>query len=121
MSEELRRIHRNGLRTHTAQVLYARLCRERRKNYGTLDSAAEIIIYNAATLEDIMNDLRADIEKKGTVETVRNGRQKFMKPNKSVFELTRVAERQARLCAKLGTGGGTAPAGETDPDGLDDF
>ncbi len=120
MSEELRKIHREDLRTHPARLLYTRLCRERKRDFGALDGATETIIYNACVLEDTMAGLRADIKTRGEVETIVNGRQHFKRQNKSVYELARVAERQTRLLSRLNRAGPEA-AGDEEPDGLDEF
>lgn len=124
MGEILRKAHKASLTTDIAKKTYDSRCREWRAAHGgKLGEHAEITIYSIAALEDTKAALRADIEKRGAMETIHNGRQSFARPNKSIAELTRVMERQERISARLNREGGkiTSAGGEEEAETLDDF
>lgn len=126
MSEGLRKMHREALKTPEAQGAYAAMCREYKRAMGALNNHAELIIYNIAALEDAKVAYRTDLDTRGVIVTVENGRQKFRKPNRSQVELERVMDKQARLSARLGMVGGRGAGGEAAGDAareetLDDF
>ena len=125
MNAELQKIHIESLKNKTALLTYRSMCRDYRKDRGTLTSHAELLIYNIAYLDDLMESLRTDLSAHGTVKTVKNGRQEYSQQNKSIGDLSRLMERQARLIARLGLkkndGEGAAGDGETVEEGLDNF
>ncbi|MEA4928577.1 MAG: hypothetical protein VB104_07865 [Candidatus Limiplasma sp.] len=122
MGAELRKIHRESLKRRTALLTYDGMCRERKRLTGQLTEHAELIIYNIAQIEESMEALREDIRKRGEVVQVVNGRQTYCQQNKSLYELTRLAVRQASLSAKLGMAAGNEAAGEEETvEGVDDL
>ena len=123
MNAGLQKIHKTSLKSTTAQLMYGSMCREYKRDHGALNDHAELMIYNIANMEDLMSSLREDIARNGTVKTVNNGRQHFTQPNKSVADLTRLMERQARLSARLGMAAGTTDtAGDGEPgESVEDF
>ena len=123
MSADIRRAHKEALQGKAARRAYDSMCRDYRARRGELNPHAELMIYNIAQLEDYKAAYQQDIATRGVVVPVKNGRQTFVRPNKSVAELEKLMERQARLSARLGMVKDTAaPAdGDDGKETLDDF
>ena len=109
-----------------AQALYDAICSQYERAFETVTDSAEALIYDIALTDQIKRRLLTDIEKRGAVDTFRNGRQTVIRENKSVVQAQRLMEQQRRNLAELGLTPGAKrkkePAGDEDgEDDGDDF
>lgn len=83
------------------KAYYERIAEQYRQTHGELTPAADGVIQTAALLEMLKEKARADIASKGLRETVRNGRQAFLRENKSLGQLLKLSTSQAALLQTL--------------------
>lgn len=118
-NEALAARHMESLRNEASRELYERLCAACEMREGGLAAADQDMIFDACVAEDIKNDLRADIVRRGIVYTVRNGRQEFKKENGSVSQLRAYCETQRKLFSELRVTPAKRGAEETAGDDFD--
>lgn len=108
-----------------AQAMYEALCGQFGQMYGSVTDSAKALIYDVALAEQIKRRLMSDIEKRGAVETYRNGRQTVIRENKSVVQMQRLMEQQRKNLSELGLTPSARrkreAAGDSDPEDGDDF
>ena len=101
INEALKKWHMDTLHSDCARNLYDRLCAACERRPGGMTDADQDLIYDACFMEDVKADLRADIQRRGVVATVRNGYQEFKKDNKSVTQLRSYMDSQRKILAEL--------------------
>lgn len=102
MDSTLRDQHIAALRTDAAKAMYDRTlarCAERPMGVSPTD---QDIIYDLCAAEDVCQELRADIARRGVMVESRNGRQTYKKENPALARLCRYGEYQRKIRADLG-------------------
>ncbi len=87
---------------------------------GRLDNSTRRLADDLALLEEVKQNLMADIKSRGVVEWFTNGKQEMWRENKSVAAVYKAVEQQRKLQAELRL----TPASGLRPDGareLDEF
>lgn len=125
MNDETKTLQPKPITDPAAQALYDALCVQFEQGFGSVTDSAKALIYDVALADQIKRRLLSDIEKRGAVETFRNGRQTVMRENKSIVQMQRLMEQQRRNLAELGLTPGARrkkeTAGDGDPEDADDF
>ena len=101
VNEELKEWHLKQLTTSCAQALYARLCAACDSRPGGIRDCDQDLIFDACVTEDIKEELRRDIRRRGVVTMTRNGGQQFAKENKSVALLRGYQDSQRKIYSDL--------------------
>ena len=84
-----------------AAAMYERLCAACAKRPEGLSDQDQMLIAYIAILEQLKQQLYADIRKRGVVEDFRNGRQRMMRDNKSVQHVRMLMDQQRKHLAEL--------------------
>lgn len=84
-----------------AAAMYERLCAACAKRPEGLSDQDQMLIADIAILEQLKQQLYADIRKRGVVEDFRNGRQRMMRDNKSVQHVRMLMDQQRKHLAEL--------------------
>jgi len=107
-----------------ARLLYMRLRAQYMGRYGEIIESVQHILSDIAYQEQVKTAFKADIATRGAVEKVHNGRQQFIRGNKSITEITRLAESQRKLLGELRlttASGKIEPVEDNDADDGDAF
>ncbi len=101
MNEDLRNRHMLTITEDNAIELYDRLCLACDKREGGITDADQMIVADAARMEQMKQALLADIAERGVGEERYNGRQKYYQENKSVAQLRAYMEQQRKHLSEL--------------------
>ncbi len=80
---------------------YDRIVAQFEATHGALTEAAKGMIERAARLELLAAKASGDLDAKGLKETVRNGRQAFLRENKSLGQYLKIIGQQTSLLQAL--------------------
>jgi len=98
MNQQLREICKQQVTNDSALTLYDSLCAQ----LGPmLTNGAQHIIGDIAVLEQFKQDLYADIKKRGSVASFKNGKQEMSIVNKSGPQIRQYMEEQRKLLGEL--------------------
>lgn len=98
MNQQLREICKDQVTSENALALYDSLCAQLGQN---LTNGAQHIIGDICVLEQFKQDLYADIKKRGSVASFKNGRQEMSIVNKSGPQIRQYMEQQRKLLGEL--------------------
>lgn len=93
----------DSLRDEKARAMYGALCDEYLRAHGVeeIPDSSLSLISDVCMMEQVKAKLLEEIEKRGPVEHVRNGRQEYWKPNGAIAEYNRLSGSQRRNLAEL--------------------
>ncbi len=93
----------DNLRDEKARTMYAALCDEYHHTHGVeeIPDSSLALIRDICVMEQVKAKLLEEIDRRGPVEHVRNGRQEYWKPNGAIAEINRLSGSQRRNLAEL--------------------
>ncbi len=93
----------DNLRDEKARTMYAALCDEYLHTHGVeeIPDSSLALIRDICVMEQVKAKLMEDLDRRGPVEHVRNGRQEYWKPNGAIAEINRLSGSQRRNMAEL--------------------
>ncbi|MEG1891358.1 MAG: P27 family phage terminase small subunit [Clostridia bacterium] len=101
MNAEIRAQHLQNVTDAHAIEMYDGLCADYARQYGAVSNAAQSIIADVAVMEQTKRELNNDIEERGVMVTVYNGRQQFHQENKAIQAARALAEQQRKHLSEL--------------------
>lgn len=93
----------DNLRDEKARTMYVALCDEYLHTHGVeeIPDSSLALISDICMMEQVKAKLLEEIDRRGPVEHVRNGRQEYWKPNGAIAEINRLSSSQRRNLAEL--------------------
>lgn len=101
MNTELRDMHMKSIEDPAAVSMYEMLCDACEGRDGGMTDPDQMLIADAARLEQTKQILIADIRERGIGQERKNGRQTYYQENKSVAAVRGVMEQQRKLLSEL--------------------
>ncbi len=91
------------LRDEKARTMYVALYNEYLHTHGVeeIPDSSLALIRDICVMEQVKATLLEELDRRGPVEHVRNGRQQFCKPNGAIAEINRLSGSQRRNLAEL--------------------
>ena len=117
MNEALKARHMATITDENAVELYNRLCAACESREGGMTDADQMIVADAARMEQMKQALLADIAERGVGKEMYIGKQKYYQENKSVAQARAYMEQQRKHLSELRL---TPNSRKAAPAGIDD-
>ena len=101
MNDALRAQHMEQITDPSAVAMYDRLCAACGQRPDGVSEQDQMLIADVATMEQLKQQLFADIRARGVVEDWHNGRQRMKRENKSLQAVRQLMEQQRKHLAEL--------------------
>lgn len=101
MNADLRARHLAQIDDEAAVALYDMLCQACDSRAGGMTDAEQALVADVAMLEQLKQQMYADIRQRGVVVNFRNGRQHMMLENKAVASVKSLMDQQRKHLAEL--------------------
>lgn len=101
MNAEMREQHMQQITDPVAVSCYERICRACESRPEGMSDQDQMLVADVATLEQLKQQLYADIRLRGVVEDWHNGRQRMKRENKSIQSARMLMEQQRKHLAEL--------------------
>lgn len=101
MNADLEKQHMEQITDPVAVGYYTRLCAACETRPEGMSDQDQMLVADIATLEQLKQQLYADIRLRGVVEDWHNGRQRMKRENKSIQSARMLMEQQRKILAEL--------------------
>lgn len=101
MNADLRTRHMAQIEDASAIALYDMLCEACDSRATGMTDAEQVLVADVAMLEQLKQQLYADIKQRGVMTNFRNGRQHMILENKAVASVKSVMDQQRKHLAEL--------------------
>lgn len=101
MNTELKNMHMKSIEDPAAVSMYDMLCDACEGRDGGMTDTDQMLIADAARLEQTKQILIEDIKVRGIGQERKNGSQRYYQENKSIASLRSVMEQQRKLLSEL--------------------